>query len=86
MQGFLAGVFEWFRDPDNRGALQVIVAMAVVLVAWATGLLRWLVGLMRGKPTAAPTEARPNQTASGGGVNVGGGVKGDVTTRSDGRK
>ncbi len=86
MQETLAGVFEWFRDPDNREAVQVIVAVAVVVVAWATGLLRWLFGLLRNKPAAPETKPRPTQTASGGGVNVGGDVKGDVTTRADGRK
>jgi hypothetical protein len=86
MQAFLAAVFEWFRDADNRGAVQVIAAVAVVLVAWATGLLRWLFGLLRAKPAPPANDSRPSQTASGGGVNVGGDVKGDVTTRSDGRR
>jgi hypothetical protein len=80
MGELVSGIFDWLRDPDNRGAVQVIVAVAALVVAWATGLLRWAFGLFRREKPEAPKEARPTMTATGGGVNVAGDVRGDLTT------
>ena len=65
---FISTVFDWFRDPDNRGAVQVLAAVAVIVVAWATGLLRSLVGLFAPEAQGACARPGPRQTASGGGV------------------
>lgn len=79
MGEFFSSVFEWMRDPDNRGAVQAIAALAALLAAWVTGLLKWVRNLFPGrKPRQGAETAR--QVASGGGVNVGGDVQGDVTT------
>ncbi len=80
--GFVAGIFDWFREPDNRGAVQVLAGLAVIAVAWATGVLRWLAGLLWPKPTIPPSASGPSQRASGGGVNVGGSVAGNVVTQA----
>lgn len=78
---FLSTIFDWFRNADNRGAVQVLVAVAVIVVAWVTGLLKWLAGLLRPKAKTAAGETRPSQTASGGGVNVAGNAR-DITTHA----
>ena len=65
MQG-LSSLFEWFKDPDNRGAVQALAGVAAICAAWATGLLRWLVGAVRGKPRAAPRKACEWTPRSGG--------------------
>jgi hypothetical protein len=53
---FLTSVLDWFRDADNRKAVQVRLAVLLGLVAWETGLPRWLVALLthpaREKPMA----------------------------------
>lgn len=79
----VSAVFDWFKDPNNRGAVQVIAGVAVVIVAWATGLVRWIFGLFRREKPEAAKDARPTQTASSGGVNVGGKVEGNVTTSGE---
>jgi hypothetical protein len=71
----LTSVFDRFRDADNRGAVQVLLAVLLALVAWATGLLNWLVWLFtpaaREKPMP-PTlrQTEYSVTVIGGGWHI----------------
>jgi hypothetical protein len=75
----LTSTFDWFRDADNRGAVQVLLAVVLALVAWAIGLLRWLVALFTPAAREKPAKPTLRQTATHGGVNIGGNAR-DVAT------
>lgn len=79
MSEFLSNVFEWFRDPDNRGAAQVIGAFAIGVFAWASGLVKGLVGLFRPRAKVETSGRVLRQTAKDGGVNIAGNVGGNVS-------
>jgi hypothetical protein len=74
-----AAIFDWFRDADNRAAVQAITATLVVFVAWATGLVGWIVRQVRRPPPEKPTPPTIRQRADHGGVNVAGNAR-DVST------
>jgi hypothetical protein len=59
---FLTSVLDWFRDADNRKAVQVRLAVLLGLVAWETGLPRWLVALLTHPAKEKPMPQTLRQT------------------------
>ena len=64
---FISEIFEWFRDKDNRGAVQVLMAVVAFGIAWTTGLLKWMAGLFRGKSANADAMAARDSNMPVGG-------------------
>jgi len=79
-----SAVLEWFRDSDNRGAVQALVGILAVIVAWLSGLLGLILRRLRSGAERRSGSPGLNQRAESGGVNIGGNAR-DVTTRVGGR-
>ncbi len=69
MEEYFTLVWDWLGDEDHRARLLAIIA-ALGLIG---GFLGWVFGLFK-------RSSGGNQRASGGSVNVGGDVGGDVVT------
>jgi hypothetical protein len=72
---WIGGIIDWFREAENRAAVEAITATLVVLVAWTTGLFGWIARQVRGGPPQPSSTPTVRQQAESGGVNVAGNAR-----------